>query len=258
MRTLAGFLLLALVPLNGQQTGVSTDELQKRLKNPFAQVLSLSYTNEFSFGAGGSYLGTFQPVIPLTAGSVSFISRPVFSFTRGPSVADGRRIVGTGDLGYQLFLTPARPGSVIWGIGPALTFPTASREVLGNGKWSAGPTIAVVVQPGKLSLAVGATNRWSFAGDKNRSSVHQFSLECVADYRVGRGWSLSTGPEVTNDWRGAAGERWFVPVGGGVSKAFNGRVPVQFSVLAYRHVVRPALTSSWSLQISVTPVVSIK
>ena len=114
------------------------------------------------------------------------------------------------------------------------------------------------MQPGRLCLALGATNVWSYAGDKRRAPTHQLTLTYVLDYGLGRGWSLSSGPEMTNDWRGAAGEHWFVPVGGGVSKSYNGRMPVQFSVLAYRNVVRPQFASSWSLQISVTPVLAIK
>ena len=99
---------------------------------------------------------------------------------------------------------------------------------------------------------------WSYADDKRRAPTHQLILTYGLDYGLGRGWSLSSGPEMTNDWRGAAGEHWFVPVGGGVSKSYNGRMPVQFRVLAYRNMVRPQFASSWSLQISVTPVLAIK
>jgi hypothetical protein len=260
--SLAGFLVPCLALLGTQQSGASTEELQKQLENPIAQKISLSYTNEFGFGPGSesrtSYFGTFQPVIPFTVGAVSFISRPAFSWAQTPQKCTGQYFGGLGDLGYQLFLTPARSRSIIWGVGPAFVFPTATREVLGNGKWTAGPTAAIVVQPGKLSLAVAATNLWSYAGDKRRAATDQFSLEYSVDYNLGRGWSLSSDPVMTNDWRGAPGEHWFVPVGGGVSKTYNGRVPLQLSVLAYRNVVRPSSASTWSLQIVVTPVLAIK
>src|SRR6185295_2303327 len=87
-RSLAGFLLTALARLNAQQSGVSTEELQKRLRNPVAQKISLSYTNEFDFGSGSEgatdYLGTFEPVIPFMAGPVTFVSRPDLSFALTP------------------------------------------------------------------------------------------------------------------------------------------------------------------------------
>jgi hypothetical protein len=261
---LATCLVRCLVPalaLNAQQSGVSTEELHKRLKNPFSQTISLSYTSEFDFGSGSgktSYLGTFQPVIPFTAGGVSFINRPAFSFARVPLEGANGALGGIGDLGYQLFLTPARARTIRWGLGPAFVFPTATREAFGNGKWTVGPTAAIVVQPGKLSLAVAATNLWSYAGDKRRPPTDQLSLEYSVDYSLGRGWSLSTDPVMTDDWRGAAGESWFVPVGGGLTKTYSDRVPLQISVLAYRNVVRPSFASSWSLQIVLTPVLAIK
>ncbi len=259
---LIALLVLAFEPLIAQQSGVSMEELQKLVQNPIAQKISLSYTNELAPGPGSdsdtSYVGTFQAVFPFTVGAVSFISRPVLSFARAQPERTGRYLGGLGDLGYQLFLTPARARTIIWGFGPALVFPTATRAAFGNGKWAAGPTTAIVVQPGRLSLAVAVTNVWSYAGDPQRASINQLSVEYAADYELGRGWSLSSNPVITDDWRGAVGEHWFVPVGGGVSKAYNGRVPVQFSVLAYRNVVRPSSASTWSLQIVVTPVLAIK
>jgi hypothetical protein len=249
------------MPLRAQ-SGLSTEELQKQLKNPVAQKISLSYTSEFDFGfglgSGSDYVGTFQPVIPFTAGAVSFISRPAFTFARASVEGAGRTVGGLGDFSYQLFLTPAKTRRVILGFGPALVFPTATRQVFGAGKWAAGPTAAIVVQPGRLSLAVVATQVWSYAGEKRGGPTDQLSLEYSADYSLGRGWSLSTAPLMADNWKGSAGEKWFVPVGGGVSKAYNGRMPVQFSVITYRNVVRPSFASSWSLQIGVTPVLAIK
>ena len=51
---------------------------------------------------------------------------------------------GLGDIVYQGFFTPAKSGKVTWGVGPVLTFPTATDIRLGAGKWSAGPAAIVV------------------------------------------------------------------------------------------------------------------
>jgi len=37
------------------------------------------------------------------------------------------------------FLSPAKPGELIWGVGPTFTLPTATDKLLGNGKFSLGP-----------------------------------------------------------------------------------------------------------------------
>ena len=39
-----------------------------------------------------------------------------------------------GDWNYSMFVSPAKPGSVIWGIGPSITFPTATDGQLGSRK----------------------------------------------------------------------------------------------------------------------------
>jgi hypothetical protein len=189
--SLAGLLVLVHRPLAAQQTGVSMEELQKLLQNPIAQKISLSYTNEFAYGPGSesrtSYLGTFQPVIPFTVGAVSFISRPALSLARVPSEQTGQSFAGLGDLGYQLFLTPAKTGTIIFGAGPAFVFPTATREAFGTGKWSAGPTAAIVVQPGRLSLAVAVTNLWSYAGAPGAqlSTSFQRSMQSITIWAAG-------------------------------------------------------------------------
>jgi len=35
------------------------------------------------------------------------------------------RVTGFGDIQEQIYLTPQKPGALIWGIGPVLSFPTA-------------------------------------------------------------------------------------------------------------------------------------
>ena len=40
----------------------------------------------------------------------------------------------------DLFFSPAKPGAVIWGVGPTFTIPTATDSKLGSGKFSLGPT----------------------------------------------------------------------------------------------------------------------
>jgi hypothetical protein len=49
-----------------------------------------------------------------------------------------------------VFLSPANSGKLILGIGPTMTFPTASASVLGNGKYEAGPALVVLTMPGAL------------------------------------------------------------------------------------------------------------
>ena len=51
---------------------------------------------------------------------------------------DSGHTFGLGDINTSLFLSPAKPGKFIWGAGPILSFPTATDDMLGTDKWSAG------------------------------------------------------------------------------------------------------------------------
>ena len=47
-----------------------------------------------------------------------------------------------------LFLSPARPGKLIYGVGPAFILPTATSSLTGQGKFSIGPSVVALMQPG--------------------------------------------------------------------------------------------------------------
>jgi len=262
------------------QAGWAQTEAEKAANNPVAKKIALEYQNVFQFDYGieekTGYVGTFQPVIPFTVGPVNFINRPIISIIAPPEVTlsgDGTipglpfppigkpgdvvKTSGLGDIIYQLFLSPAKPGKVIWGIGPALTFPTASNPTLGNEKYAAGPAIVVLAQPGRTTLGVVAMNSWSYAGKSDRQDTNQFSLQYFIDYGLGGGWSLATSPMMTANWK-AKGKRWLVPVGGGINKMFKGKVPVQLKFHAYWHAAKPDSSSNWQLMIAIQPVILLK
>ncbi len=46
---------------------------------------------------------------------------------------------GLGDMNPSFFLSPRKPEKLIWGVGPALVLPTATNDILGQGKLSLGP-----------------------------------------------------------------------------------------------------------------------
>jgi len=60
---------------------------------------------------------------------------------------------GFGDMNPSFFVSPAKPGKIIWGAGPTVVLPTATNPVLGQGKRNMGPSVVVLAQPGKWSLA---------------------------------------------------------------------------------------------------------
>jgi hypothetical protein len=63
------------------------------------------------------------------------------------------------------FLSPARPGAVIWGVGPVASFPTATSPLLG--------------------------------------SQSTWGLGVLVNYNFEGGWYLTSAPIITADWNRA-------------------------------------------------------
>ncbi len=72
-------------------------------------------------------------------------------------------------------------------------------------------------------------------------------------YHFGDGWALISSPEITANWI-ASGNKWTVPVGGGVSKVVRlGELPLKFEVAAYYNAIRPTASQDpWQLQATLT------
>ena len=74
-------------------------------------------------------------------------------------------------------------------------------------------------------------------------------------YALGHRWYLTTGPVFTADWEASSRNRWLVPVGAGLGKVIRfGKLPVDFTLVPYYHVVRPQAAPDWQLRFSVTPI----
>jgi hypothetical protein len=72
---------------------------------------------------------------------------------------------GLGDIQYQRYISPANPGSFVWGVGPSLRLHTAGKETLGSEKWSIGPGVVALVTTGPWVVRGLLDNVWSSAGN---------------------------------------------------------------------------------------------
>jgi len=143
----------------------NSDALRKAAQNPVANLISVPVQNNNNFGIGPDGrvqdVMNFQPVIPLhLSKNWILISRIITPIIYQPTVNQpvNQGAYGFGDLSPSFFLSPAKPGKLIWGVGPALVLPTATNPVLGQGKWSAGPSVVVLAQPGKWTLGALVNN----------------------------------------------------------------------------------------------------
>ncbi len=160
---------IAAEPTSGDSES-QTEKLAKETQNPIANLISVPFQNNFNFGIGPNdatqWILNVQPVIPITLNKDwNLITRTIMPIINQPSPAPGiGSAFGLGDINPTVFLSAANSGKLIWGVGPTMTFPTATEALLGNGKWSAGPSIVVLTTPGHCVIGALANSQWSFAG----------------------------------------------------------------------------------------------
>src|SRR4029453_6460263 len=208
------------------------ENLREAAQNPIADLISLPFQNNTNFDIGHTdntqNVLNIQPVYPThLSPSWNLITRPILPviyqppFLSGPELHAAEQVVGAeigetefglGDLTPEFFFSPRKPiqlgpeASLVWGLGPAFQFPTATDDELGTGKWSAGPGFVVFLSDRALHVTTGflILNLWSFAGDEDRADVNAMTLQPFLNYNLPKGWYLTASPLITADWE--AGE----------------------------------------------------
>ena len=156
-------------------TAAESDEaLLKAVQNPVADLISVPI--QYNVNPGIAPYGrvqnviSLQPVIPLNLGEnwmlITRIIQPIV-WQPYPDQKSGG-VFGLGDMNPSFFLAPKNPGAVIWGAGPAVVIPTATSQILGQGKLSLGPSAVVLAQPGPWTVGALVSNVWSVAGSGGR------------------------------------------------------------------------------------------
>jgi hypothetical protein len=231
------------------------DELARQTQNPVASLISVPLQGNWDFGVGdrdaAATLLNIQPVMPFPVSrSTNVILRVIMPLTSQPA-SDGTRINGMADVVASAFFSPAKPGRMIWGAGPALLLPTATSNGLGSEKFGVGPTAVALVQPGKWTLGFLFNHVWSVSGASDRSDVSSTFLQPIINYNLGGGLAVGMTIEATANWE--ADEAWTAPMIFSVSKVtVLGRRPVNFLVGAGPHLAAPEEGANWRFRLSAT------
>ena len=255
--TFIAFLALPAAPAHAE---LSAEELAKLTQNPVANLISVPIQNNTNYNFGPDKrtqnITNIQPVIPITINNDwNLITRTILPVISQPT-AGGERVDGIGDLQFSAFLSPANAEGLIWGAGAIVQAPTNSNDVLGNGRWGAGPT-AVVLRLEKGSpwvYGVLVNNVWSVGGPvkgNNQGTYNNLLVQPFLNYNLPGGTYLTTSPIITANWK-SDDDKWTVPIGGGIGHIFHiGRLPVNAQIGAYYNVVRPDDAPNWQLRAQV-------
>jgi hypothetical protein len=243
-------------------TKASAGDLAKATQNPVASLISVPVSNvtDFNIGPFGRDRNTvlqLQPVVPFQLSqNWNLITRTIGSLVYQPNIAQPQQgTFGLSDINPSFFLSPANPGKIIWGAGPTFLLPTASDDVLGTGKFSIGPAVVILVQPGKWTLGALISNLFSVAGPSNRANVNSFSLQYFINYNLKKGYYLTVQPTNSANWNAPSDNVWLVQAGGGFGRIMRlGFQPVNISIQAYANVKRPDVFPSptWQLKFQIS------
>jgi hypothetical protein len=246
-------------PAEAESEAARTAALAKAAQNPVADMISFPLQNNTNFGVGPNQrvqdVLNFQPVIPLHLNAKwNLITRTILPVVWQPNASqpNGQGWYGLGDLNPSLFFSPAKSGKLIWGVGPALVFPTATAPQLGQGKVSAGPGVVALTTPGHWVIGALANNVWSFAGTGSRAPVNQFLLQYFINYNMKGGWYVTTAPIITADWRASSGNQLTLPFGGGLGRIMKiGFQPTNLQVQFFGNAKYPTGGSSWGMRFQI-------
>ncbi len=234
-----------------------TAALAKAAQNPVANLISFPLQNNTAFGIGpyerAQNVLNIQPVIPFhISENWNLITRTILPVVWQPNDLPTQGWFGFGDLNPSLFLSPAKPGKLIWGVGPAFVLPTATAAQLGQGKFSLGPSVVALTTPGHWVIGALVNNVWSVAGPHERAVVNQMLLQYFVNYNMKKGWYLTTSPIITADWRAPSGNQAVVPFGGGVGRIMKlGFQPVNITGQFYGNAVHPTGESPWGMRLQI-------
>jgi hypothetical protein len=235
------------------------EALQKATQNPVASLISVPIQNNNNFGISPGDrtqdVLNLQPVVPVGISKdwnliVRWIVPIVYQPLPIPPANPQTGVYGFGDMVPTFFVSPKKPGKLIWGLGPVFQLPTATSTFLGQGKLGIGPSAVALMQPGHWTLGVLFNNIWSVAGSGSRPSVNQFLLQYFINYNLKKGWFITWQPTLTANWEATNGGRWVVPFGGGLGRIMKlGAQPVSITAQFYGNGVHPPGASSWTMRL---------
>jgi len=210
-----------------------SEVLAEELANPLAELISIPFLGNYNGDVGpvrdgSQWFVNIQPVVPITLNpDWHVISRTIFPlmFSQNGLFPGSGSQSGLRDTTEGLYFSPSRTfHGFTWGVGPIFLLPTGTDELLGAGKWGAGPTWVLVWQGSGWTVGILGNHTQSFAGDSDRPDLNQTYLQPFISYTTKQAWTFTLQGEDTYDWK--TGE-WMAPINFMVAKIVKlGQQPV--------------------------------
>lgn len=213
-------------------------------------ILSTQFTEEWK--------AIFRPTIPLLSLDAPKNVYPPTQPGEGLS-SDFDRENGLGDIIlWSAFAKNdwAKPPN-IFGFGPTIMMDTATDDILGAGKWAAGPMALAFHIGDKWIYGAVAQHWWSFAGDGDRDDVSLTDLQYVLRYRLTSETNIGFSPNIRYNWEpDDSDDKLSLPIGLGFDTMIKlGPAPAKVGVELHYYVESPdTLGPEWQVRFFLTPV----
>ncbi|QQL45544.1 hypothetical protein [Sulfuriroseicoccus oceanibius] len=213
----------ALPPEEEPPAAPSPANAAAQANNPLANMKALNFQNYYIGELTGVEEEANQFWVryaqPFSIGNTDWLMRASLPVNTFPDFGGGHT-TGIGDASiFAAWLMDTGNPAISFGVGPQLTAPTASEDILGSEKWSAG--FANVLFNGsspKFQYGYLLTWQHSFAGDSDRDHVNLGAFQPFLIYQLGNGAYLRSAPIWVYDFQN---DGYSVPMGLGVGKVMK-------------------------------------
>lgn len=281
----------------GSQSSDSAADLARKSSNPLGGDFIMLVNQFDNFFLEGDITDdyqnynnwAFQPVIPISMEDLIgdgwiWVNRPTINIVLNSDVPDTdeiarRETIGTlktsdvafesvygfGDISYFTLIGKGTPttrwggGEIVLAGGATFQFPTASRDEIGNGKYSAGPAATAAFIGKRFVLGSLVQQWWDYGSGGNGSGddVNLTSIQLFYFLNFGSGWQFGGSPIITANWESDSDDVWTVPLGLGVYKtSFFGKLPIKMGLEAQYMPIRPdELGQEYNIRFMITPII---
>jgi hypothetical protein len=190
----------------------------------------------------------FYNIVQLNAGKSFYIPGAKLNFfLRIPLVTTDlsfETVTGLGDVSFDVQYSTVKFKAFNKLAGVKFIFPTESYKETGAGKYIAAPFIGGIGYFKNNFAGLTVADYFSFAGKKDRSDIHELSLNPYVKFDLGKNWYTLITPDIRYNFKS---EKFFIPYSQEFGKIFSRQMMT--SVKGGFHLLNSDKRYDWNAQV---------